>query len=269
MILALKKHQLQGALPPDPHQGALPPWPPSYLGPPNNLSWCRPWLVPPLELQNTGSSMYSASKQLYNAAFRLACRSPHCRFDDDICTTAQAPLAAEWWPSSKQHLANRSITLPLCPPRQITDSWILFNLGAMLLGDKAKAEWSLRAATLKQQAMIMRCSGKAASSKLVWTSIRVGPLLALVTTTVSSTTDCNSYMFAGLSLCWSAPFSKLTLKGILDCQIDLSVPQNSYKMPVATWCSILIIATWFSILIQFLVKFSQHLYWLVATLHDC
>ena len=30
-----------------------------------------------------------------NAAFRLACRSPHCHFDDDICTTAQAPLAAE------------------------------------------------------------------------------------------------------------------------------------------------------------------------------
>ena len=28
-----------------------------------------------------------------NAAFRLACRSPHCRFDGDICSTAQAPLA--------------------------------------------------------------------------------------------------------------------------------------------------------------------------------
>ena len=33
------------------------------------------------------------------AAFRLACRSPHCRFDDDICITTQAPLAAEGWPS--------------------------------------------------------------------------------------------------------------------------------------------------------------------------
>ena len=30
-----------------------------------------------------------------NAGFRLTCRLPHCRFDDDICTTAQAPLAAE------------------------------------------------------------------------------------------------------------------------------------------------------------------------------
>ena len=29
------------------------------------------------------------------AGFRLTCRLPHCRFDDDICTTAQAPLAAE------------------------------------------------------------------------------------------------------------------------------------------------------------------------------
>ena len=98
------------------------------------------------------------------AAFRLACRLLHCCFDGDFCTTAQAPLAAEGWPSGKQRHANRSITLPLCPPRQITDSWILFNSGAMPLGDKAKAAWPLRAATLKQQAMITRCSGKAATA---------------------------------------------------------------------------------------------------------
>ena len=104
-----------------------------------------------------------------NAAFRLACRSPHCRFDGDFCTAAQAPLAAEGWPSSKQCHANRSITLPLCPPRQIADSWILFNSGAMLLGDKAKAAWLLRAATLKQQAMITRRSGK-----LVWNQHYIG-----------------------------------------------------------------------------------------------
>ena len=102
------------------------------------------------------------------AAFWLACHSPHCRFDDDICTTAQAPLAAERWPSGKQRHAKRLITLPLCPPRQIADSWILFNSGAMPLSDKAKAVWPLRAATLKQQAMITRHSGKAASGKLVW-----------------------------------------------------------------------------------------------------
>ena len=102
------------------------------------------------------------------AGFRLTCRLPHCRFDDDICSTAQAPLAAEGWPSGKQCQANRSITLPLCPPRQIADSWILFNSGAMPLGDKAKAALPLRAATLKQKAMITRHSGKAASGKLVW-----------------------------------------------------------------------------------------------------
>ena len=102
------------------------------------------------------------------AGFRLTCRLPHCRFDDDICSTAQAPLAAEGWPSGKQRQANRSITLPLCPPRQITDSWILFNSGAMPLGDRAKAALPLRAATLKRQAMMTRHSGKAASGKLVW-----------------------------------------------------------------------------------------------------
>ena len=98
-----------------------------------------------------------------NAAFRLACRSPHCLLDD-ICTTAQAPLAVEGWPSGKQRLANRSITLPLCPPRQIAESWILFNSGAMPLGNEAKAAWTLRAATLKQQAMITRRSGERQAS---------------------------------------------------------------------------------------------------------
>ena len=105
-----------------------------------------------------------------NAGFRLTCRLPHCCFDDDICSTAQASLAAEGWPSGKQRQTNRSITLPLCPPRQIADSRILFNSGAMSLGDgdKAKAALPLRAATLKQQAMITRHSDNAASGKLVW-----------------------------------------------------------------------------------------------------
>ena len=102
------------------------------------------------------------------AAFRLACRSPHCRFDDVTCSTAQAPLATEGWSSGKQCLANRSITSALCPLRKIADSWILFNSGAMPLGDKAKATWPLRTATLKRQAMITQHSGKAASGKLVW-----------------------------------------------------------------------------------------------------
>ena len=70
--------------------------------------------------------------------------------------------------SGKQRQTNRSITLPLCPDRQIADSWILFNSGAFAARWKAKAVLPLRAATLKQQAMITRHSGKAASGKLVW-----------------------------------------------------------------------------------------------------
>ena len=38
----------------------------------------------------------------------------------------------------------------------------------MSLGDKAKEALPLRAATLKQQVMITRRSGKAASGKIVW-----------------------------------------------------------------------------------------------------
>ena len=119
-------------------------------------------------LARDGPTRWKVDLTLRNAGFRLTCRLPHCRFDDDICPTAQAPLAAEGWPSGKQRQANRSITLPLCPPRQIADSWILCNSGAMPLGDKAKAALPLRAATLKQQAMITRHSGNAASGKLVW-----------------------------------------------------------------------------------------------------
>ena len=59
--------------------------------------------------------------ELY-AAFGLACRSPHCRFDGDFCTTAQAPLTAEERPSGEQGQAYQSISSPLCPQRQITDS---------------------------------------------------------------------------------------------------------------------------------------------------
>ena len=57
-----------------------------------------------------------------NAAFRLACRSPHCRFDGDFCSTAHAPLAAEGRPSSKLRQANQSITSPLCSKQKTADS---------------------------------------------------------------------------------------------------------------------------------------------------
>ena len=44
------------------------------------------------------------------------------RIDVDICSTAQAPLAAEGRPNGKQHQANQSISLPLCPQWQIANS---------------------------------------------------------------------------------------------------------------------------------------------------
>ena len=111
---------------------------------------------------------------LCNAAFRLA-----SRFDGDFCTTAQAPLAAEERPSGKQRQANQSITSPLCPQRQIADSWLLFNFRAMPRGEKAKAAWPLRAATLKQQAVIRRWSNIAASGSVVWNQLNASSVTGL------------------------------------------------------------------------------------------
>ena len=97
-----------------------------------------------------------------NAGFTLTCRLPH--FWWWYLSNCASATCRRGWPSGKQRQANRSITLQLCPPRQITDSWILFNLGAMPLGDKTKAALPLRAATLKQQAMITRQSGERQAS---------------------------------------------------------------------------------------------------------
>ena len=72
---------------------------------------------------------------------------------------AQALLAAEGWPSEKQRLANKSITLPLCPPGQIAYSWLQFISGVKPLGDTPKRLLK----TMKQQAVITGWSGK-----LVW-----------------------------------------------------------------------------------------------------
>ena len=123
------------------------------------------------------------TKTKCNAAFRLVCRSPqrpHCRFDGDICSTAQGPLAAEERPSSKQRPANQSISSPLCSQWQIADSWLLFNFGAMPSGEKAKAAWPLRAATLKRQTVIRRWSGDAASGRLVWNQLNCRPGITLL-----------------------------------------------------------------------------------------
>ena len=110
-------------------------------------------------------------KECY-AAFRLACRLPHCRFDGNFCANAQAPLATEERPSGEQRQANQLITSPLCPQRQTADSSLLFNLRAMSLGGKAKAAWLLRSASLKWQAVIRRCSGNAMSGRLIWNHFR-------------------------------------------------------------------------------------------------
>ena len=69
-------------------------------------------------------------------------------------------LAAGGWPSSKQGRAKKLITPQLCPQQQTADSWILFNLGVMLLGDKVRATWQLRAVTLKWHAVITCHSSK-------------------------------------------------------------------------------------------------------------
>ena len=53
-------------------------------------------------------------------------------------------------------------------PTAADRSWIQFNSGAIAARWKAKVALPLRAATLKQQAMITQSSGKAASGKLVW-----------------------------------------------------------------------------------------------------
>ena len=104
-----------------------------------------------------------------NNAFRVRLAAPRC-FDDD--TTAQAPLAAEGWRSGKQDLANRSITLPLCSPRQIAYRWLQFNSGAMPLSDKLSksgvAAESCITVNHETSSGGHATYGKAASSKLIW-----------------------------------------------------------------------------------------------------
>ena len=113
------------------------------------------------------SLLLTTFTQNHIAAFRLACRSPLCCFDGDICTTAQTPLAAPGWPNSKQCFANKLITLPLCPQRQIAYSWLQFNSGAMPLCDEPLRQHR-SVLTMKLQAAFAELSGNAASSRLVW-----------------------------------------------------------------------------------------------------
>ena len=114
---------------------------------------------------------FSNEGPLTNAVFRLECRSSPYRFDGDICTTAQAPLATEERAASCQPINN----LAQDPQWQIADSWLQFKLRAMPFGEKAKAVWPLRLATRKRQVVIIRRSDNAASGKLVWNQLKSAP----------------------------------------------------------------------------------------------
>ena len=89
-----------------------------------------------------------------------------CGFDDNICATVQVQHCHIGWQSCKQRLANKSIPLPLCPQRQIADSWIQFN--SWLWSPQWQCCSAFSAATMKLQAAFTKQSGKAVSGKLVW-----------------------------------------------------------------------------------------------------
>ena len=108
--------------------------------------------------------------------------------------------------SDKQRLTNQSIPLPLCPQRQVADIWILFNLEAMPLDDKAKATWPLKAATLKWQAVIMRHSGK-----LVWNQHEEGGAVG------SKCSHCPGHKMQSLSWVLSALIQLVVQKRTPSC----------------------------------------------------
>ena len=74
----------------------------------------------------------------FNAAFKLASHLPHCHFDDNVCTTVQAPLATEVRPNDKYAVSNQSITSLLCPNHPV-DYYLTWKGCRSALGDKAKA----------------------------------------------------------------------------------------------------------------------------------
>ena len=81
------------------------------------------------------------------AGFRLACRIAAL-----IVIFVQNPFAGRG--IIQQRLANKSITPPLCPPRQIADSWLQFNLDSDAAQWKPKRRGRWRDVSLKQQAVI-------------------------------------------------------------------------------------------------------------------
>ena len=112
------------------------------------------------------------------AAFRLACHSPHCCLNGEICLTAQVSLATEGRPSGKQHLPNKLIALPLCSQRQTAGNQILFNLGRMLLGDEGKAVWPLRGVSIKLHATQQQSGKWQACLKPTFDRLYVSPVVS-------------------------------------------------------------------------------------------
>ena len=82
-----------------------------------------------------------------------------------FCTTAQTPLAAQGWPGGKQHLVNKSITLPLWPQRQIACSWIHSN-------------FEQYCSTMSHSSNTAQCCNRETASGVPWAKRQSGKLQA-------------------------------------------------------------------------------------------
>ena len=149
---------------------------PSHQGQSHHpMVWCltQPmiWQLPLLQYKTGkivgGYCIHSKFYYMYsNAAFRLAWRSPHWWFLYNYASATPHRGKIKRWAASSQSIDN------LAGLHTAADSWLLFNLimRAMSLGGKVKAVWPLRAATLKQQAVIRwwNCN----CGRLVWNQLK-------------------------------------------------------------------------------------------------
>ena len=101
----------------------------------------------------------------FQNSLQIACRLPHCRFEDDICKTVKAPLARKGRPSSKHSVDNLATLLKAADRRQLNPMQLGSN--AAQWKSQMKATLPPRVATSKPQAMIMQRRGKMLSRKLV------------------------------------------------------------------------------------------------------
>ena len=82
----------------------------------------------------------------------------------------------------------------------------------MPLRDKAKAAWPLRAVTLKQQAMITRRSGKAASGKR---QASLKPALVGLVTVLRAIFEWISSCRVAYNMCFETPYFAAQLLGLI------------------------------------------------------